>query len=214
MKNRDIYWRRYKTQETLYIGQWCLSPLQSKHLGTSHNSPNHHQLPCCIFLNPADNLKSVPFQRYFYFWEKPEIAGCQIWAVEGLSHLGDLMFHQKLCTRFDACTGVLSQWSCQSPIAHSCSLLNHPNSFCRRMLTLSTKSNADSLLDSLILNVTATQYTCSLNGIYDPQWPVQWSCHCSHMCIPVHSPWLPGYIDVKPTVLLILTMAGLFPDLI
>ena len=29
MKNRDIYWKRYKIQETLYIGQWCLSPLRS-----------------------------------------------------------------------------------------------------------------------------------------------------------------------------------------
>ena len=31
------------------------------------------------------------------------------------------------------------------------------------------------------------------------------------MCIPVHSPWLPGYIDVQ-IVLVILTMAGLFLD--
>ena len=38
MKNRDIYWRRCKIQETLYIGQWHLSPLQSRHLGTSHSS--------------------------------------------------------------------------------------------------------------------------------------------------------------------------------
>ena len=34
------------------------------------------------------------------------------------------------------------------------------------------------------------------------------------MCIPVHSPWLPGCIDVAQTVLLILTMAGVFPDLL
>ena len=47
----DIYWRRYKIQETLYLEQWCLSPLQSRHLGTSHNPPNGHQLPHCIFLN-------------------------------------------------------------------------------------------------------------------------------------------------------------------
>ena len=26
---RDIYWRRYKIQETLYIGQWHFSPLQT-----------------------------------------------------------------------------------------------------------------------------------------------------------------------------------------
>ena len=43
-------------------------------------------------------------------------------------------------------------------------------------------------------------------------WLVQWSHHCSGMCIPVHSPWLPGYIDVEQTVLFILTMAGLFLD--
>ena len=29
-----------------------------------------------------------------------------------------------------------------------------------------------------------SQYTCSLNGIYHPQWLVQWSHHCPHM----HSP--------------------------
>ena len=40
MKKRDIYWRRYKIQEILYIRQWCLSPLQSGHLGTPHSSPN------------------------------------------------------------------------------------------------------------------------------------------------------------------------------
>ena len=52
------------------------------------------------------------------------------------------------------------------------------------------------LLYSVILFVTATQYTCSLNGIYQTHWLVQWSRHCSHMRIPVHSPWLPGYINV------------------
>ena len=31
MWNRGIYWRRYKIQETLYIGKWCLSPLQRRH---------------------------------------------------------------------------------------------------------------------------------------------------------------------------------------
>ena len=49
---------------------------------------------------------------------------------------------------------------------------------------------------SVIVNAMATQYTCSLSGIYRPHWRVQRSGHCSCMCIPVHSPWLPGYIDV------------------
>ena len=61
---------------------------------------------------------------------------------------------------------------------------------------------------SVILNVTATQYPCSLNSIYCPHW----SCHCSHMRIPVHLPWLPGYTYVVQTVLIILKMAELFPD--
>ena len=55
------------------------------------------------------------------------------------------------------------------------------------------------------------KYTCSLNGVYHPHWLVQWS-HCSHIRIPVHSSWLPGYIDVVQTILITLTMVGLFLD--
>ena len=65
---------------------------------------------------------------------------------------------------------------------------------------------------SVILNVTTIQYTCSLNSVYCPYRLVLWNCHRSCMHIPVHSPWLPGYIDVVQTVLIILTMAGLFLD--
>ena len=56
------------------------------------------------------------------------------------------------------------------------------------------------------------QYKYSLNSIYCPHWLVQWSPHCSHMHIPVHSPWLPDYINVVQTILIILTMVGLFSD--
>ena len=65
---------------------------------------------------------------------------------------------------------------------------------------------------SVILNVMATQYTCSLNIVYHPHWLVQWSCSSSYMYIPVYHPWLPYYINVTQTVLIILTMAGLSPD--
>ena len=58
----------------------------------------------------------------------------------------------------------------------------------------------------------ATQYTCSFKGVYLPPWLVKWSHHCSHMSIQVHSSWLPGYTDVVQTILIILTMAGLFLD--
>ena len=61
----------------------------------------------------------------------------------------------------------------------------------------------------VILIATTIQYTCSLNSIYHPHWPVQRNCHCSHMRIPVHFPWLPGNTDVAQTIFVIL-MAGLF----
>ena len=31
------------------------------------------------------------------------------------------------------------------------------------------------------------------------------------MHLPVHSPWLPGYIDATETILVMLTLAGRFP---
>ena len=74
--------------------------------------------------------------------------------------------------------------------------LNHMNRFHGGMFKLNTKFDAGPLLYSLVLNVMATQYTCSLSGIYHPHCLVQWSRQCSRMRIPVHSPWLPGYIDV------------------
>ena len=65
---------------------------------------------------------------------------------------------------------------------------------------------------SIILNATTTQYTCSLNGVYHPHWLVQWSRHCPRTCIPVCSPWLPGYIDATQSVLVILILGVLFLD--
>ena len=87
---------------------------------------------------------------------------------------------------------------------------------CSSFFKLNTKFEADCCsTHSVILNVTATQYTCSttsLNCISYPHWLVQWSHHCSHMDVPVHSPCLPGYMDDMQTVLMILAMASLFPN--
>ena len=55
----------------------------------------------------------------------------------------------KNCTRRDAWAGMLSWWSCQSPIDHSCGLLNHPNSFRGGVFKLNAKFDVDSLLYSL-----------------------------------------------------------------
>ena len=93
------------------------------------------------------------------------------------------------------------------------SLLNYPNSFRGRMFKLITKFDADLLLYSL------SRLECNSHTVHLPtQWALPPSltsivkCHCSRMHISVHSPWLPGYIDVTQTVLVILTMAGLFLD--
>ena len=203
--NRDIYWRRYKIQETLYIGQWCLSPLQNRHLGTSHCSLNCHQLPHRIFLNLIDGLKSLPFQRLFQFWDKPEATEHQIWAIGRL-------FCQK------------TPWDVRHEQVHCCDeAANHQLPIAvafwitKRVSVAECSSLTQNLMQihcsthSVILNVMTTQYTCSLNVIYCPHWLVRWSHHCSCMHNPVHFPWLPAYTDDAQTVIVIFTMAGLFP---
>ena len=137
--------------------------------------------------------------------------GCR---VPNLGCMGWFDVLPKSCMRCDVWMDILSWWSCQSPVAHSCGLLNRPNSLHGGMFKLNTKFDADSLLihySIVILNATATQYTCSLSGVHHPHWLVQGSHHCSCMGIPVHSPWLPGYINALQTILVIVTMAGFFP---
>ena len=84
------------------------------------------------------------------------------------------MFPQ-LCIRCDTWAGTLSWWSCQSPVAHSCSLLNHLNSFHGGMFKLKAKFDADSWLYSLS-HFECDDHTiqCALISIYSPHWVVQW----------------------------------------
>ena len=143
MKNRGIYWRRNKIQETLYTGQWCLSPLQSRHLGTSHSSPNCPQLPHHILFefhqwsDISYLLKVILVLRKARSHWAPNL-GCRCTESSGWF---DVL--PKNCMRRDAWAGTLSWWSCQSPVAHSCGLLNHPNSFHGRMFKLKAKLDAD-----------------------------------------------------------------------
>ena len=58
-------------------------------------------------------------------------------------------FTKKLCTRHDVWASALLWWSCQSPVAHSCSLLNHLNTFCGGTFKLQAKFDTDSLFYSL-----------------------------------------------------------------
>ena len=122
-------------------------------------------------------------------------------------------FAKKLCMRCYAWDGVLSWWSSnhQLPITGAFWIIKIVCAEECLRLTQNLMQICCSTC-SVLLNVMATQYTCSLNDIYCPHWLVQWSRHCSRMCIPVHSAWLPGYIDVTQIVLIVLTMAGLFLD--
>ena len=123
----------------------------------------------------------------------------------------------KNCTRHDAWAGMLSGHIVvrKLPVAHSCGLLSHQNNVCLMQKCSSWMQNLMQIhcsTRSVILKVTATQYTHSLNGLYRPHWLVQWSHPCSRMRIPVHSPWLPGYICMIQVTLIILTTTCLFPD--
>ena len=145
MKTRDSCWRRYKIQETLYIGQWRLSPLQNRHHGTSHSSPNCHRQTCHTFLNLIDGLKSLPLSKVILVLGKDKncrVPNMGFGAAESPGWFDVLP--NTLCVRCDAWAGVLSWWGCQPPVAYSC--LNHPSSFCGRMSKLNTKSDADLLL--------------------------------------------------------------------
>ena len=117
---------------------------------------------------------------------------------------------EKLCTSCDTWTVALSRWSCQSPVAYSCSLLNHLNSFCGGMFKLNAKWDADSLLYLL------SHFECNSHTVHmltqQHLLPPLTSRYCSCMHIPIHSPWLPGYINVVQTVLAMSTIAGLFMD--
>ena len=120
MKDRDIYWRRCKIQETLYVGQWHLSPLQNGHLGTSH---------CCLspsstVQNTAKSFVGIASAALLYFPEAGRLSeisslskvflvlgkarSCKTsnLCCRGLSHLGDLMLYKKTAQ------DMMHEWGC------------------------------------------------------------------------------------------------------
>ena len=122
-------------------------------------------------------------------------------------------FTKNLCTRHEAWAGTLSWWSCQSPVAQSCSLLNHLSSFPGGLFKLNTRFDADSLL-YLLSHFECDNHTVHMFTQQHLVPPLTRTVKLSlftHVHT-VHSPWLPGYADVTQTILIILTMAGLFLD--
>ena len=173
---------------------------------------NHHQLLVIFSLISLMVWNIFPFKGDFSFGEARSLRepnlGCR-----GLSHMGDLMFcqkslHGKWC--MSRCIVLMKLPNQQLPIAAASWLVCI---FRREMFTLSAKFDADSLLYWLS-NFECNGHTAHVltQRHLPPPLLVLWSCHCSRVCIPVPSSWLPGYIDVMQTVLLILTMVRLFPD--
>ena len=79
MKNRNIYWRRYKIQETVYVGQWHLSPFQNRQLGNSHGSLSRHQLPHHIAFSWISSMvwNLFYFKGEFSFGESQKSQGAK-----------------------------------------------------------------------------------------------------------------------------------------
>ena len=137
-----------------------------------------------------------------------------MWAVRWLSHLDDLCFAKN-----NSAQDVMHEW------AHGCDkAANHHLPIAaafwiiwivpRGMLKLNAKFDADLLLYSL------SHFECDGHTVHMlTQWCLPSlltntaeSSLFTHACVPVHSPWLPGYTDVVQTILLVLTKAGLSPD--
>ena len=187
--------------------------LQSRHLGTSHSSPNCHQLPHHIFLNLVDGETSSLSKVILILGKATSCRvpnlGCRGAESPGWFDLSPKnsawdMMHEWACCRVEAANHQL-------PITVAFWVI----------WTVSTEEGSSLRQNLMQIRCSFTQsfwmqwppsYTCSLNRVYWPHWLVQWSCHCSHMRTPVHSQWLPGYIDVMQSALVILTMVELLPD--
>ena len=131
-----------KIQETLYIGQWCLSPFYSRHLRTSHSSPGVSSTVQNTLQNP---LLESPSAAPSYFPEShPWSEISSIWKVILVLVKAKICRAPNLGCRgaespgwFDVLTKIpardvmhehldaLSWWSCQLPVARSWGHFHH-----------------------------------------------------------------------------------------
>ena len=105
-----------------------------------------------------------PFKGDFCFGKSQKSQGTKSGLQGGWVTWVIWLFAKKLCTRHDAWVGALLWWSCQSPVAHSCGLLKHLNSFCRGMFKLTAKFDTNSLLYSL------SHFECNSHTVHMLTW--------------------------------------------
>ena len=170
-----IYWRRCKIQETFYIRQWHLSPVQSRYLGPHTVLSlfktlcnvfcwNCYQLSHCIFLNLINGLKSFSFQRWF---KKLEVTGHQILALGAAESPGWF----DVSTKYSTGDRMHKRAHChdtaanhQLPTAAAFWIIPIVSTECSSVMWNLMQICCSTC--SVILNVMTTQYICSLNGIY------------------------------------------------
>ena len=125
MKNRDIYWRRYKVQEPLYIGQWCFSPFQNKHLGISQGSPIPISCPIIFSWISPTTCNLLHFKCDFSFGKArsrrvPNL-GCRgaespgWFEISPKSSAWDVMHERARCPGETAITSCPQLWPSESP---------------------------------------------------------------------------------------------------
>ena len=172
-KNRDIYWRRYKIQETLYIGQWYLSPLQCSHLGTLHSSPSLHHLPL-VFSWISSTVWNIFLFKVISVLGKARsfrVPNLGCWGVESPGRFD-------VSQKKNPSPNVRHEW------AHYCGeAANHQLPIAMtfwiiRIVSMEECSRTQNLIQiccsthSVILNAMATQYISSLNSVYCLHWLV------------------------------------------
>ena len=115
-------------------------------------------------------------------------------AFQSLDHFQQILNH--LWSIFATLLFVLHS------LHHPWNLLNYLNSFCRVMVKLNAKFDADLLL-CLLSHFECYNHTIHVLTQWHllPNGQVQCTSHCSHMCIPVHRPWLSGHVNIAQNIL-------------
>ena len=124
---RNIAHRTMMPQSPPKQVPWDLTQFCQSQLAAPLNFPESHW--CCEISSLSKVILVLGKARSH---RVPNL-GCR-----GAESRGWFDISPKNCMRRDLWVGALSWWSCQSPVAHSCGLANHLNSFRGGIFTLNT----------------------------------------------------------------------------